>query len=153
MRELFRKLRANWPSYGLWGLLFLLIIVPLLITFTYISLHEGDASKKYVPELEKIAKETPVYPGSEKIGDKVVLKRDMAYFNTWYKSNAPFTDIKSFYDRELPTLGWSRPKGPTNRFIDFDAHSGDYRRGDYFINVERDDRSNNFSIVFMWDPQ
>ena len=41
MRELFGKLRANWISYGLWGLLFSLIIVPLLITFHDMPVKSG----------------------------------------------------------------------------------------------------------------
>jgi hypothetical protein len=153
MKAFVKTVRANWLTYLLWGLLFSLIIVPLAAAMIILGIHEGDASKPHVPELRKIAGETPVYPGAERVGEKVVLKRSMAYFNTWYKSDAPFADVQSYYQRELPTRGWALPKGPSNRFIDSDSHSQDYRRGDYFIAVERDDRSNNFSIVFIWDPQ
>jgi hypothetical protein len=147
-----RNIRAKWRAYLGWAVLFSLIIVPLALAMTYMSVHEGDESKPYVPELKKIAQETPVYPGSEKTGEKVVLKRNMAYFFTSYSSGAPFADIKPFYERELPARGWTLPKG-SNRFIEFDAHSEHYRRGNYFIAVERHDESNNFSIVFIWDPQ
>jgi hypothetical protein len=118
------------------------------------AVTEGEASKKYVPELRKIANETPVYPGLQKIGEKVVLKRDMVYFFTWYKSQAQFADVKAFYARELPAQDWSPPKPPSSSFVEFDRHRGSYRRGDYFIDLEQNGRaSDSFSIVFIWDPQ
>ena len=154
MGEIDNTVRANWRTYLLWGVLFGLIIIPLLITFTYMSLHEGDASKPYVPELRKIADQTPVYPGFQKTGEKVVLKQSMVYFFTWYKSNAQFADVNAFYARELPAQGWTPPKPPSSSIIEFDSHRGDYQRGDYFIALEQDQRqSDNFSIVFIWDPQ
>ena len=154
MRELVTKLRVNWRGYVLWGLLFSLIVVPLLITFTYISLHEGDASKKFLPELKKIADQTPLYPGCQKVGEQFVPKDGMASFSTWYKCDAQFADIKAFYARVLPQQqGWAPPKPPSSS-IEFDSHRDHYRRGDYFIALDQVDRqSNSFSIVFIWDPQ
>jgi hypothetical protein len=132
-----------------WSLLF----VPMTLTIVYMSIHEGDTSRQYVPELRKIAAETPMVPGSQKIADKVVLKQSMAYLFTSYATRATFDEIESFYKRELPPRGWVLPKGPSHRFIDFDPHSQDYRRGDYFIAIESNVGSNSYSVVFMWDPQ
>jgi hypothetical protein len=113
--------------------------------------HEADTSKNRVSELRKIAEETPSYPGSDMVGESVALKRDMAYLFVSYLLKAPFGDINSFYERELPKRGWSLPKGSSNRFIDFDAHSGHYRRGQYFISVEPTSEINTFSIAFIWE--
>jgi hypothetical protein len=154
MRELIKKLLKGWHTYVLWGAVLTLIIIPLLISFTYMALTEGAANKKYVTELRKIADATPLYPGFQKAGEKVVLKRDMVSFNTWYKSQARFADVKAFYARELPSQGWSPPKPPPSSIIEFDAHVRSFRRGDYFIELEQNDRqSDGFSIVFIWDPQ
>jgi len=152
MREFVRKLWANHQDYVLLAAVLPLIMVPLTIALTYMVIHEGDSSKQYVPELKKISQEIPPYPNSQKTGEKVVLKRNMAYFFTWYKSNAAFEDVKSFYQRELPARGWLL-KRPCNRYFEQDIHCADYQRGDYFIAVESDTGSDSFSIVFTWDPQ
>jgi len=146
------KIKTSWRAYFGWAVVFSLLIVPSVIALTFMFLHEGDESKPYVPELKKIAQETPVYPGSEKTGDKVVLKRKMAYFVASYRSGVSFADVKSFYERELPARGWTLPKG-CSRFVESDAHCEDYRRGDYFIAVDRHYGSNDFSMVFIWDPE
>jgi len=118
----------------------------------YMSIHEGDSSRPYVPELRKIADQTPLYPGSQRTGEHVSLKQDMAYFFTYYQCNAEFADVQAFYARVLPEQGWTPPKR-TNSFM-YDMNDDHYGRGDYFIAVERDSRrSNNFSIVFIWSRQ
>jgi len=129
------------------------MLVPLTLTFVYISMHEGDASRPYVPELRKLAAETPVYPGAQKIADKVILKDGEASLDTTYKSDSSFAEIESFYRRELPLRGWTIPPGPSGRFFDSDVHSHHYRRGDYFIAVEQDGDSDRFGITFIWEAQ
>jgi len=149
-----QKLRNNWRRYSLWGIFWALIIVPLILSMVYLGLHEGDASRGYVPELRRIASETPVYPRSKKIDEKVVLKQSMAYLFVSYTTPVAFDEIESFYKRELPARGWALPKGPPGRFIDFDAHSSHYWRGAYCIVVEHDPSlEGSYEIVFMWDPE
>jgi len=149
-----QKLRNNWRRYSLWGIFWALIIVPLILSMVYLGLHEGDASRGYVPELRRIASETPVYPRSKKIDEKVVLKQSMAYLFASYTTPVAFDEIESFYKRELPARGWALPKGPSGRFIDFDAHSSHYRHGAYCIVVEHGaSLEGTYEIVFMWDPE
>jgi hypothetical protein len=146
------KLRTKWRAYLLWGLFWSVLLVPLVTTFVYISIHEGDNSRSYVPELKKIADQTSLYPGFRSSGEKVVLKRDMAYLFTYYQCDAQFADVQAFYARVLPHQGWSPPRR-TNSIM-FDMADDHYRREDYFIAVEQDDRqSNRFSIVFIWAPR
>jgi hypothetical protein len=116
-------------------------------------IHEGDTSRQYVPELRKIAAETPVCPGSQKITDQIVLKQSTASLSISYTKPVTFDEIESFYKRELPARGWALPKGPSNRFMEFDAHSQHYRRGDYYIAIDSNSGSNNYSVVFIWDPE
>ena len=128
----------------------------MTLTCVFIAIHEGDTSRPYVPELRKIAAETPPFPGSQKVADEVVLKSSRASLFISYSTHVAFDEIKSFYKRELPARGWSLPKGPSHRFIDYDAHSGDYRRGDYCIAIEPETSifgPNGYSIVFIWDPE
>jgi hypothetical protein len=150
IRELSTTIRNSWRKYLLWGLFWCVVLVPLAATFIYISIHEGDNSRPHVPELRKIAEEIPLYPGTQKISENVMLKHNIALLTVFYRSKVSFSDVQSFYQRELPARGWSVPPGPSNRLID---HSDDYSRGDYFIGLEPVVYSNNFSISFMWEPQ
>ena len=137
----------------LWGSFWSLIFIPLTLTAVYMSIHEGDTSRQYVPELRKIAAETPIFPASQKVADKVVLKQRTASLTMSYATNVPFAEIRLFYRRELPARGWALPKGPSDRFFDSDTHRYDYGRGDYFIDIVPNSGSNTYSVVFMWDPQ
>lgn len=155
MREKIRRFINSWREYFLWGIVLGLIVVPLLIAFTYMTLHEGDASKRYVPELQRIANETPLYPGFQKTGEKVVLKRGMATLFVYYRSTAKFSEIREFYDLALPGKGWGPPKtsGPSI-FVPGEANWVSYRRGEYEIAVEQvENESGSFDIVFSWEPQ
>src|SRR5689334_19095414 len=125
------------------------LLVPLALTWVFLSIHEGDTSRQYVTELRRIAAETPMFPGSRKIRDKVVLKRSRASLFSSYATHVAFDEIESFYKRELPARGWSLPKG--HSLINFDAHSEHYRRGDYCIAIESEASifgSNGYSVVF-----
>jgi hypothetical protein len=151
VRKFIKKHTEGWLP---WAIVLTLMVCPLSIAMTWLVLHEADASKKYVPDLRKIAEQTPLCPGLQKTGEKVVLKQHTAYFFTWYKSDVPFADIQAFYSRELPAQGWTPPQPPSSSWIETDPHRGSYRRGDYFIDVEQDDREpDSFGIVFIWDPQ
>jgi hypothetical protein len=152
MTNILKTVRDNVRTHFLWGLLFSLLIVPLSAAMIIMVLHEGDASKPYIPELRKIADQTPLYPGVQRTGEKIVLKQDMAYLFTNYQCDAQFGDIQAFYARVLPQQGWTPPKRTSS--IKYDMNDDHYRRGDYFIAVDQDGAlSNSFSIVFIWAPQ
>lgn len=67
---------------------------------------ERKENERYVPELRQIAEQTPLYPGFQKLSEKIVLKSSMVYFFTYYKSDAQFSDVKKFYDSVLTERGW-----------------------------------------------
>jgi hypothetical protein len=142
----------NWRTYILWGILFSLIIVPLVITFTYSSLHEGDASKPFVPELKKIADQTPVYPDFQRIGDDyVVLKDGRASLQRSFRTNAQFADIRKFYDAALANAGWRPPEVPPPSMLVGKAHHVTYHRGSYEFGVYQDNGLPNvYSIAVVW---
>ena len=68
----------------------------MTLTFVFLSIHEGDTSRQYVPELRKIEAETPMFPGSQKIADKVSLKQSRASLFTSYATQAAFDEIELF---------------------------------------------------------
>jgi hypothetical protein len=117
---------------------------PAAAVFLILSVNAcaGEIEKRQVVELRKIADQVPTYPGFEKTGEKVVLKRGMVYFFNYYKSNAEFSDIKRFHYQVLTRDGWAP------------AEPNEYRRGDYVIAVEKLERTEEkFDIVFLWDPR
>ena len=151
MHKYVTKLRNNWWRYSLWGAFWFIVLVPLVLTFVFISIHEGDTSRQYVPELRKIAAETPMFPGSQKIDETIILKQSRASLFISYGAPVDFDEIESFYKRELPARGWDLPKGPSHRFFEFDSHSRYYRRGDYLIAVEPN--GDRYSVAFIWEQQ
>jgi len=151
MDNVVNTIRANWRSYLLWGLLFALIIVPLVITFMYISVHEGDASKRYVPELKKIADQTPIYPSFQRIGDDyIVLKDGQASLQRSFRTDAQFANVRKFYDAALANAGWGPPEVPPPSIIVGEAHHVTYHRGSYEFGVYQDARPNVYSIAVVW---
>ena len=104
------KLKNHWWRYLLWGIFWSLILVPMTLSGVFLSIHEGDTSRQYVPELRKIAAETPIFPGSQKIDERVVLKQSRASLSTKYSTRATLEEVESFYKRELPARGWALPK-------------------------------------------
>lgn len=126
------------------------IAVALIVVIVLVASNcAGEAEKRQVPELRKIAAQTPLYPGFQKIGEKVVLKRGMVYFFTTYTSNAEFIEIKKFYDEVMKENGWGPPQQPAPSTFVGDKHLVTYRRGDYVIVVEQDGSlRDHFDICF-----
>jgi hypothetical protein len=153
MREFIGKLRRRWRSYLLWGIFWALLVVPLELSMIFATLSEGEADKKYVSELRKIAEQTPLYPGFQKTSEYVVVKRGRVSFFTTYNSDAQFADLKKFYDRVLVDQGWGPPQQPPPSIFVDEAHSVRYRRGDYEIVLAQNDGSSSYSIVFLWKPK
>jgi hypothetical protein len=150
MNRFIRKFREGWRSYLLWVAAIAFILCTVTIPALWWGLSQAEANRKYVPELRKLAEQTPIYPGFQKIGEEVVLKQTMVSFFTYYKSDAKFSDIRNFYDHILTKQGWRLSER-------FGGASGEstivYRRGDYEITVAQGDWSERYSIVFLWNPE
>jgi hypothetical protein len=146
------RVRPNLRTYVLWGVLFSLIIIPLVITFTYQFLHEGDPSRRYVPELTRIADQTPAYPDFQRIGDDdIVLKRGLASLQRSFRTNAKFSDIRKFYDAVLAGAGWGPPEVPPPSILAGEAHHVTYHRGVYEFGVyQYDGNPNLYAIAVVW---
>jgi hypothetical protein len=72
---------------------------------------EPPAERQRVNELRKVASETPVYPGFEKLAVVEGMKSNVAVVNTRYASGAAFEEVKEFYMRELIPRGWELREG------------------------------------------
>ena len=131
-----------------------LILSIFLVGFSLVAFTcSGERERKEIVELRRISDQTPLYPGFQKINEKTVLKPSIVYFFTVYNSNASFSDIKEFYDRVLPGQGWAASQQLTPSIIVGEKNFVSYRRGDYVIDVEGDQRPNTFSIVYIWNPE
>jgi hypothetical protein len=114
----------------------------------------GDVEKKQVEELKRIASQTPVFPGFQQTGEKAVLKRGVVYLFIFYRSQAQFSEVKSFYTTELASRGWGAPQQDPPSLLVGDKNSVSYRRGEYLIVVEHaGSQTDNFDVVFKWEPE
>jgi len=105
------KLQGRHRNYWLWAAVYSLMIVPLVVSLIYLFVHEGDASRGHLPELRRIADQTPVYPDFERVGeDYVVLKGSKASLQRQFRTSAPYAEIRKFYDAALAKAGRARPK-------------------------------------------
>ena len=113
------------------------------------ALHAGDASKPYVPQLQKIVNETPVYPDFQRVGDdSIVLKDGRASLQRFFRTNAQFADIRKFYDATLAKAGWGPPQVPGPSIFGGESHYVSYHRDSYEFNVYEND--GKVSIAVIW---
>lgn len=132
-----------------------LVLLALILVSLVMVGCGGEIEKKQALELRKMAAETPLYPGFQKTGEKVVLKQGMVYFFTYYSAKVAFADVKAFYDRALERQGWGPPQqsGPS-LFRSGNANWVMYRKGDYVVSVtQHQDSNEGFSVVYEWNPQ
>ena len=103
----------------------------------------------HVIQLKKLASEIPVYEGFQKTGEKVIVKSTLIYYIVYYRGSATFPEVNAFYARVLREKGFvSKKDSPPGTL------TADYRRGDYEIAVEQNDREpDHFDLVFEWDPE
>ena len=156
MKDGVKTILTNWRTHLMWALVLSLIIIPLVVAFTYMTVHQGDASKPYVPKLKSIADQMPVYPGFERIGeDSIVLKQGMASLHRSFRADAQFAEVRKFYDAGLARDGWGPPEvPPPSIFIGEEPHYVTYRRGTYEIHVARTDGGPDvYVFTFIWYSQ
>jgi hypothetical protein len=113
----------------------------------------GERERRQIVELRRIADQTPLYPGFQKVGEKLVVKPGKVSLSINYKSNAQFSDIELFYDHMLADKGWGSGKQPPSSIFVGKQNYVTYRRGDYLIGIAKDNsQRDTFDIVFEWDP-
>jgi hypothetical protein len=127
----------------------------ILAAIVAVGCEGGELEKSKIPELRKIANETPTYPGFEKFEEKVVVKTGRVSLFIFYRSpTSQFSDVKQYYDEVLPKNGWGPPQQlPPSGLFGENAWVS-YRRNDYVIVVEQDgSKPQNFDVVVKWDPE
>ena len=137
--------------YLLWGLFWVVLIVPMLLTGYFIALREGEASQKYIPELRKIVAETPQYPGSRNVGERLVAKETRVTLYVTYESRGKRADIRNFYDETLTKAGWKKV-AKNDSWFGVPPSDFEYHRGAYAIIIEDNglDQS-SYVINYRWD--
>ena len=146
MRYMLKAIRAKWRTHLLCGVLFALIAVPLVAAFRYIRLHQFDVSKPQVPELKKLADQTPAYPGFQRINDEqIFLTGDTASLQRSFTSDAHSADVQKFYDSVFLKNGWQPfPVTPG-------SHAIMYSRDAYQICVcRRVSQPDVYDLWYLW---
>jgi hypothetical protein len=152
MSDILNTLRAHWRIHLVCVVLFALITVPLGIAFRHVWLHRFDASRPYVPELKKLADQTPVYPGFQKINDDdIFLMKDTASLKRSFRTDAQSADIKKFYDSVFLKNGWDPSKTTPSSTIDGELFALIYNRDEYQICVNRRmSEPDIYDIWYLW---
>src|ERR1041385_4275859 len=136
--DMLNTIRSNWRIHLLCGVLFVLITVPLAAAYRYFSLHQYDASRPHVPEVKKLADQTPVYPGFRRINeDSVSLLENTVTLLRSYRMAAQSADVKKFYDSALLKNGWEPREAASSSIINGEPYAFIYERDEYQICVYR----------------
>ncbi|HKO99205.1 MAG TPA: hypothetical protein VJU86_19555 [Pyrinomonadaceae bacterium] len=111
----------------------------------------GEREKAKLLQLRKIAAETPVYSGLQKVSERTVLKHGKVSLSYSYRSDAKFSELREFYDQTLPKLGWELQKPPGPNIFGEAQNFAIYKQGDHEIGIAQDNaRQGHFQIVFEW---
>ena len=130
------------------------LLVFIVTTLVAGACEPGEEEKRQLVELRRIAAETSLYPGFQKIGEKVVFKQRLVFFFNTYAAETTFAEVKSYYDTTLQPRGWGPPEvsGPS-LFRSTDANWVNYRKGVYVISVaQHQSVRNRFDVVYKWEP-
>ena len=133
----------------------LTIVFPVLAAIVALGCEGGELEKSKVPELRRIASETPLYPGFEKTEEKLVIKNGRVSLFVFYRSrSSQFSEVKTYYDEVLPKNGWGPPQQLSPSILTGERAWVSYRRKDHEIVVEQDGSDPYmFDLVFRWDPR
>jgi hypothetical protein len=128
----------------------------VVITLAMMSCTLGGEDTKKLPELQRIAAETPVFPGCSEMGSRHMGKRENAGLTYFYSSSANYEEVKKFYISALVPKGWSYPteQSVPKWFIDDGSKALTFRKGEYTIEVEYDAAKEArvpFSVDFGWE--
>ncbi|MGE3384946.1 MAG: hypothetical protein AB7L70_18610 [Pyrinomonadaceae bacterium] len=122
-----------------------LLCVGLFLGFIYYlkqsSPNRDDAK---LDEIKMEAVKIPVFPSFQKYADDDYTSRHMdASASLYFRSSAGLGSVRSFYDRELPKLGWE---------IKETGDSFYYQKNDLRLTIEyRPDQSDwNFALGIDW---
>ena len=105
------------------------------------SLNRDDAK---LDEIKMEAAKIPVHPSFQTYAGNDYTSRHMdASASLYFRSNASLESVRTFYDRELPKLGWE---------INEAGGSLHYRKNDLRLSIEhRPDQSDwNIAIGIEW---
>jgi hypothetical protein len=112
----------------------------------------GEQEKQQSLELKKLASEIAPYPRATANGDRVVFKTGLVYLFVYFTTQDDFSEVRAFYDQQLTAKGWTKKESPPS-FLGEPPGWRRYRKGDYVIVVERDERhSDHFDLAFEWNP-
>ena len=151
MQAVVNTIRAKWRIYLLCAVL-TLIAAPGIIAFRYFWVHRFDVSKPHVPELKKLADQTPAYPGFQRISDdQIFLYRDGVSLQSSFRADAQSAEVRKFYDSVFLKNGWEPFAAAPSSIIDGEPYAIIYHRDEYEICVcRRMSQPDVYDIWYAW---
>jgi len=118
----------------------LVLLLPcLLLMLVSVGCWSAKEDRARLEEVNAIWTRLPVYPGLQEIASTTQSGFGKVFVSKKFRSNASYSDVKSFYVERLRQDGWEvisdRPLkdwaggGPERHYIEF-------HRGDVFLSIE-----------------
>lgn len=116
----------------------------------------GGENQEKLPELRRIAADTPSFSSFTEVNSYHSGKRENAGLFYFYSSPANYDEVKRFYTETLTAKGWSYPEErPVPKWlIDDGSKVLVFRKGEYRISVEYDAATGTrwrYSVSFVWE--
>jgi hypothetical protein len=116
----------------------------------YVS-PEGRAKIK---ELQELASQTETFPGFEQVDYSDISNSEGTIVAYFYKSSAPYEQVKEFYTRTLSAKGWaSGPEKPLSSWAVRTGTKLTFFKGQYRIDVEYtadSEEEYQYSVGYGW---
>lgn len=112
-----------------------------------------------LPELQRLANETPLFPGFVQFSSVHSGRRDHVALSFFYKSTHDFPEVKRFYLEALQPKGWTAREEPEPGSFFYDPDDGGVRiifvKGNYKIIVQHNPGSSRwqYSMDYIWEAK
>ncbi len=134
-----------------------LVIVSSLLACKQFSPNKNDVKLK---EVEGLWASFPVYPGFQESGGSTYSKSMLAAVNKYYKSDAGYDEVKTFYATQLGSAGWQQTKERNMKdwSRDLGGRELTFGKGEYSVVIEywgdkAIDPDWNYAINVRWDDK
>lgn len=135
----------NWSRKKIIEIAVGMLCVGLFLGFIhYLKQNSPNRDDVKLDEIKMEAAKIPVHPSFQKSAGNDYTSRHMdASASLYFRSNASLESVWTYYDRELPKLGWT---------INEAGSSFRYRKNDLRLSIEyRPDQSDwNFALGIDW---
>lgn len=132
----------------------LVATVAFVITCTIQGCYISPEGKAKIKELQELAAQTEKFPDFEQVDYSHVSNEKTTIIAYFYKSVAPYEQVKDFYTRTLSAKGWiSVPEKPLSSWMMPTGRKLTFFKGQYWIDIEYTEDTEaeyQYSVGYGW---